>query len=223
MYRIFIVEDGGTIARVMAEELSGWGLDACRAADFSNIMSEFAALNPHLVLLDLALPFRSGFYWCSEIRKSSKVPVIFLSSAADNMNMVTALHQGADDFIAKPFDLQVLVAKVQAMLRRSYDFTSPSEIVQHRGALLDKDAATLQYDNQKIELTRNEFLILALLLDNKGKVVQRETIMRRLWDDENFIDDNTLTVNVTRLRKKLEKAGLDDFIETKKGLGYCVK
>lgn len=222
MYRIFIVEDDPTIANVLSEELAGWGFETRCAADFSNVMSEFMGWDPQLVLLDLALPTRSGFYWCAEIRKLSQVPVIFLSSVADNMNMVTALHQGADDFISKPFDLQVLVAKVQAMLRRTYDFSASSNLITHRDATLDRESAVLRYGGRSIDLTRNELFILTLLMENRGKVVQRETIMRKLWDDESFIDDNTLTVNVTRLRKKLEEAGLHDYIETKKGLGYCV-
>lgn len=222
MYRILIVEDDATIARVLAEELDAWGFAPRAAADFAGVMDEFEAFAPQLVLLDLSLPFRSGFYWCAEIRKISQVPVVFISSAADNMNLVTALHQGADDFVAKPFDLQVLVAKVQALLRRSYDYSPAPELLSHRGAALDKDAALLRYGGHKVELTRNELFILTLLLESRGKVVSREAIMRRLWDDESFIDDNTLTVNVTRLRKKLEEAGLTDFITTKKGLGYCI-
>lgn len=222
MFRIFIVEDDATIATVIAEELAGWGLEAFCAADFTDVLGEFLQRKPQLVLLDLALPFRSGFYWCSEIRKISQVPILFISSASDNMNQITALHQGADDFIAKPFDLQVLVAKIQAMLRRTYDFTPSSELLSHRGATLNKETAVLHYEDQSIGLTRNELFILTLLMENRGRVIQRGTIMRKLWDDESFIDDNTLTVNIARLRKKLEEAGLRDYIQTKKGLGYCI-
>lgn len=222
MYRILIVEDDDTIAKVVSGELAGWGFETRCVRDFSDVMLDFHDMNPQLVLLDLALPCRSGFYWCAEIRKISQAPVVFISSASDNMNLVTALHQGADDFIAKPFDLQVLVAKVQALLRRCYDFGAAPELLSHRGAALDKDACVLRYEGQKIDLTRNELFILSLLMENRGRVVGRDALIRALWDDESFIDDNTLTVNVARLRRKLEDAGLDDYIATKKGLGYCI-
>lgn len=220
MHRILIVEDDATIARIVAAELAGWGFAVRAVEDFAAVLDEFAAFSPQLVLMDLSLPHRSGFHWCGEIRRQSSVPIVFLSSAADNMNQVTALHQGADDFIAKPFDLPVLVAKVQAILRRTYDFAAPAEVLSHRGAVLNLGDMTLVYAGEKLDLTRNEFRILQMLLDNKGRVVTRDAIMRRLWDDESFIDDNTLTVNVARLRKKLEEAGLDGMIVTKKGEGY---
>ena len=222
-YKILVVEDDEVIAKIITSELENWGYEAKRATNFENIMEEFSAFLPQLVLLDLSLPFRSGFHWCGQIRAVSKVPVVFVSSAADNMNLVTALHQGADDFIAKPFDLPVLVAKVQALLRRTYDFGAPSEVLTHKTALLDLGEAALYIEGKKVEITKNEYRILHLLLVNKGKVVSREVIMRRLWDDESFIDDNTLTVNIGRLRKKMEDAGLRGFISTRKGLGYIVE
>ncbi|MDL2219230.1 response regulator transcription factor [Ruminococcaceae bacterium OttesenSCG-928-O06] len=188
----------------------------------SDVMSVFNGCAPHLVLLDLSLPYRSGFHWCGEIRKHSKVPIVFISSAADNMNMVTALHQGADDFIPKPFDMPVLVAKVQALLRRSYDFAEAPDTLACKGAVLHLGDMSLECDAGRVELTRNEFRILQVLMESRGRVVAREAIMRRLWDDESFIDDNTLTVNMGRLRKKLQAAGLADFITTKKGEGYLV-
>jgi DNA-binding response OmpR family regulator len=226
MYKIYIVEDDEIIAKVLAAELENWGFETARAMDFSNVAEEFARVSPHLVLLDLSLPFRSGFYWCAEIRRRSTVPVIFISSAADNMSMVTALHQGADDFIAKPFDLNVLVAKVQALLRRSYDFAGAAEadtgIIECGGIRLDINTMALFTGDNKIELSRNEFRILQVLMENNNKVVSRSDIMRKLWDDENFIDENTLTVNINRLRKKLEQAGLTELILTKKGEGYWI-
>jgi DNA-binding response OmpR family regulator len=220
--KILIVEDDGVIARVIASELESWGFEAEQATDFSAVTEAFRRYGPQLVLLDLSLPYRSGFHWCGEIRKISKAPIIFISSAADNMNMVTALHQGADDFIAKPFDLPVLVAKVQALLRRAYEFPAAPEVLVCRDAALDTGAMVLSFNGGKIDLTRNEFKILQTLMEHKNAVVTRQAIMRRLWDDEHFIDDNTLTVNINRLRKKLEQAGLADFIATKKGEGYII-
>lgn len=225
MFRILIIEDDPTITEVLSRNLCKCGYDAQSARDFSDILAYFSAFAPHLVLLDISLPFYNGFYWCGEIRKQSQTPIIFLSSASDNMNQVIALSMGADDFIAKPFDLEVLVAKVQAILRRTYHFASGSQkdALEHKGAVLDIGGAALLYGGQKIELTKNELKILQLLLENKGKVVSRDAIMKRLWESESFIDDNTLTVNIARLRKKLEGAGLSDFIKTKKGLGYLAE
>lgn len=222
MYRILIVEDDAAIAGVLTEELSALGYETARVEDFTRVMEAFGQFAPQLVLLDLSLPYRGGFHWCSEIRKVSKVPVIFVTSAGDAINHVTALHQGADDFIAKPFDMHVLAAKVNALLRRAYDFDTGSEVLSCRGAVLDVEAMVLKSGQGDIDLSRNEFRILQLLMAGKGKVVSREAIMRALWEDENFIDDNTLTVNVNRLRRKLEGQGLDDFILTVKGEGYSV-
>lgn len=223
MHRILIAEDDTGIATAMASALAGWGYSVQIAQDFENVLATFTAYAPQLVLMDLSLPFRSGFHWCAEIRKISSAPIIFISSSADQMDLLTALHQGADDFIAKPFDLPVLVAKVQALLRRTYDFTQTPEVLSCRGAVLNLADANLYVGETRIELTRNEFKMLELLMQNKGRVVSRDAIMRKLWDDESFIDDNTLTVNITRLRKKLEDAGLANFITTRKGLGYCLE
>lgn len=199
MYRIFIVEDDEIIANLLKKNLCSWGYDVSCAEDFSNIIQEFAHRDPQLVLLDLKLPFYNGFHWCEEIRRISQVPIIFISSASDNMNMVMAMSRGADDFIAKPFDLDVLTAKIQAILRR-----------------------TLTWNGHDIDLTKNELRILEILLEHAGKAVSRDAIMTKLWESDSFVDDNTLTVNITRLRKKLEGEGLKDFIITKKGLGYMV-
>ena len=176
-----------------------------------------------LVLMDISLPFYNGYYWCGEIRKVSKVPIIFLSSAADNMNIVMAINMGADDFIAKPFDMNVLTAKVQAMLRRSYDFAGQVTLIEHRGAILNTSDASLMYQGARIELTKNDYRILQILMENKGKVVSRDTLMTRLWETDSYVDENTLTVNMARLRKKLEASGLEHFITTKKGIGYLVE
>ena len=223
MYRIFIVEDDEIIARSIKRQIEAWGWSAECVGDFRFVLSEFAELQPQLVLLDISLPFYNGFYWCAEIRKISKVPIVFISSASDNMNIVMAMNMGGDDFVAKPFDIDVLIAKIQAVLRRTYDFSLQTGIIEHRGALLNTSDNTLFFAGKKIELTKNEYRILCLLLENKGKTISRDTIMTRLWETDSFIDDNTLTVNVTRLRRKLEAAGLTNFIATKKGLGYIIE
>ena len=222
MYRLLIVEDDRTIAGALAQLAAQWGLEAVIAKDFQNIMAEFTAAAPQLVVLDISLPFYNGYHWCREIRAVSKVPILFLSSAADNLNIVTAIDLGADDFIAKPFDQSVLMAKIQALLRRSYDFAPAAPVLSHRGAALDTGAQTLTFAGALVPLTRNEYRILACLLENKGRVVSRERLMERLWQTDDFIDDNTLTVNVNRLRKKLAAAGLDGFITTRVGEGYLV-
>lgn len=222
MYRILIIEDDPGIASAIAEQAKMWDLDTKCVANFRNIMAEFAEYDPHLVLLDITLPFFNGYHWCTEIRKVSKVPVIFISSASDNMNIVMAMNMGADDFIAKPFDQSVLVAKIQAMLRRTYDFASAVPILEHRGALLNTGDNTLCYKDEFIPLTKNEYHILLALMENKGKVVSRERLMEKLWETDSFVDENTLTVNVNRLRKKLDAAGLTDFITTKFGMGYLI-
>ena len=220
MYKIFMVEDDEIIARSIREHLQAWNYDVCCVEDFSNVVAEFVRFDPQLVLMDITLPFFNGYHWCSEIRKISKVPVIFLSSAADNMNIVMAVNMGADDFIPQPFDLEVLTVKIQAMLRRSYDFAGTGSMLEHKGAILNLNETTLTYQEQKIELTKNEFRILEILMENKEKVVSRETLMTKLWESDNYVDENTLSVNVNRLRKKLEALGLEEFILTKKGIGY---
>lgn len=220
MYKIFMVEDDEIIARSIREHLQAWNYDVCCVEDFSNVVAEFVRFDPQLVFMDITLPFFNGYHWCSEIRKISKVPVIFLSSAADNMNIVMAVNMGADDFIPKPFDLEVLTVKIQAMLRRSYDFAGTGSMLEHKGAILNLNETTLTYREQKIELTKNEFRILEILMENKEKVVSRETLMTKLWESDNYVDENTLSVNVNRLRKKLEALGLEEFILTKKGIGY---
>jgi len=173
--------------------------------------------------MDISLPFFNGYHWCSEVRKISKVPIIFISSASDNMNIVMAMNMGGDDFIVKPFDLNVLTAKVQAMLRRTYDFAASTTLIEHMGAILNINDNSLTYDGEKIELTKNEFKILNILMENKGRIVRRDVLMNRLWETDSYVDENTLTVNITRLRKKLETAGLESFISTKKGVGYIVE
>lgn len=223
MYRIYIIEDDSIIAGKIKERMTNWGFEARCASDFRNIMGEFAEYEPHMVLLDISLPFFNGYHWCEEIRRVSKVPVIFLSSAADNMNIIMAMSMGGDDFIAKPFDMNVLVAKVQAVLRRTYDFGGQTQVIEHRGALLNMSDASLVYNGEPVELTRNDYKILLTLMENRGSIVSRETLMEKLWETDCFVDENTLTVNIARLRKKLDSAGLTGFITTKKGIGYIVE
>lgn len=223
MHKILIIEDDLTIARTLKEHLEKWDYEVTLVTDFRNITEQVIRLDPQLVLLDVMLPYFNGFYWCSEIRKISKVPVMFISSASDNMNIVMAMNMGGDDFIPKPFDLNVLTAKVGALLRRTYSFQGQVNVIEHQGVVLCLSDTTLSYQNQKIELTKNDYKILQLLMENLGRVVSREEIMQRLWENDQFIDDNTLTVNMTRLRKKLTEAGLNDFITTKKGLGYIIE
>lgn len=222
MYKILIIEDDRIIAQGLKNHLAQWGFEAEAAEDFNRILEVFAACDPQLVLLDISLPFFNGYYWCSEIRKISSVPIIFISSSSDNMNIVMAMNMGGDDFIAKPFDLSVVVAKIQALIRRTYTFQGQGSLLEHKGLILNLGDGSFHYEDRKVELSRNEFRILQILMENKGKVVPREDIMKRLWDSDCFVDDNTLTVNVTRIRKKLEEAGLGNYIITKKGIGYLV-
>ncbi len=223
MYRIFLVEDDRGIADAVAAQTALWDMETVCAKDFRNVMAEFSACAPQLVLLDVSLPFYDGYHWCREIRGVSKVPVIFLSSAADNLNIVMAMNMGADDFIAKPFDQSVLMAKIHALLRRTYDFAGTASVIEHRGALLSTYDGSLQYQGEKIALTKNEYRILLGLMQSKGRAVSREKLMELLWESDEFVDDNTLTVNVNRLRKKLDAAGLRDFIATKHGVGYLIE
>ena len=223
MYRLFIVEDDCGIASSVAALASSWGLDARVCVDFSRVTEEFAEFDPHVVLLDISLPFAGGYHWCAEIRKVSKVPIVFISSATDSMNIVTAMNLGADDFIAKPFDSSVLMAKLNAVLRRAYDFSISYAVLSYKGAMLNSDTSALVYGGQTVELTKNEYRILACLMENKGKTVSREKLMERLWATDSFVDENTLTVNVNRLRKKLASVGLDGFITTKFGVGYILE
>ncbi len=223
MYKLFIVEDDPGIAAAIQTQAEQWGLQAHCVQNFRNVLAEFAEVNPHIVLMDISLPFFNGYHWCNEIRKVSKVPIIFISSAADNMNIIMAMNMGADDFIAKPFDQSVLIAKVQALLRRTYDFGTGVTILEHRGLMLNTGDNTLTYEGERMELSKNEYRILLALMEAKGKVVSREKLMERLWETDCFVDENTLTVNVNRLRKKLEGAGLKEFIKTKFGVGYIVE
>lgn len=223
MYKLLVVEDDMGIAEAIEARAQMWELETRAVKNFRDVMKEFAEFQPHLVLMDISLPFFNGYHWCQEIRRVSKVPIIFISSASDNMNIVMAMDMGADDFIAKPFDGNVLMAKINAMLRRTYDFGGSVPVIEHRGALLNTGDNSLTYGGEKIPLTKNEYRVLLALMKNKGTVVSREKLMELLWESDCFVDENTLTVNVGRLRKKLDAAGLEGFITTKFGVGYIVE
>ena len=223
MYKILIIEDDLVMAGAIKKEMEAWGNEARYVEDFAKVLETFAEYGPHLVLLDITLPFYNGYHWCSEIRKLSKVPVMFLSSASDNMNIVMAMNMGGDDFIAKPFDLSVLTAKVQAMLRRTYEFAGQSSLLERGGAILAANDSSLSFAGTRLELSKNEYRILWTLLKEKGKIVSRERLMEALWQTDSFVDENTLSVNMARLRKKLDGAGLAGFIATRVGAGYLVE
>ena len=223
MYRLLIVEDDRGIAEGVREQAEAWDITARIVTDFHGVMAEFSRFDPHIVLLDISLPFFNGYHWCGEIRRVSNVPVIFISSAADNMNMIMAMNMGADDFIAKPFDGSVLIAKIQALLRRTYDFAPSVPVLEHKGAMLNTGDGSFLYKNEKIPLSKNEYRILLTLMKNKGKTVSRERLMEQLWETDSFVDENTHSVNVNRLRKRLEAAGLEGFITTKFGVGYIIE
>lgn len=223
MYRIMIIEDDPSMAAAVKKQIEAWGNQAFCVQDFRNIIPAFTEYDPHMVLMDIMLPFYNGYYWCGEIRKISNVPVVFLSSASDNMNIVMAVNMGGDDFVAKPVDPDVMMAKISAVLRRTYDMAGKIPVLEHRGAVLNLNNTALSYNGRRIDLTKNEFRILQTLLENKGRVVSRDTLMTKLWQMDSYVEENTLTVNVTRLRKKLESAGLKDFIATKVGSGYIIE
>lgn len=223
MSKILIVEDDRMIAERIQNHLETWGYEAVIAENFQNILEDVTKTAPDLILLDITLPSYNGFYWCREIRKLFKMPIIFLSSASDNMNIVMAMDMGGDDFIAKPFDMAVLTAKIGAMLRRSYSFSGQMNVITHKDAILNLVDDSMTYQEKRVVFSKNEAQIMTLLMEHAGSIVSRDMIMMQLWDSDNFIDDNTLTVNVTRIRKKLKEIGLDDFIKTRKGSGYIIE
>lgn len=223
MYKILIVEDDRVIADKMKEHLEKWDYEVVCVQDFKRVQEEYTAFDPQLVIMDIILPFYNGFHWCTQIRQISSVPILFLSSASDNMNIVMAMNMGGDDFVEKPFDLNVLTAKIQALLRRAYSFTGQLNVLEYRDVILNLNDAAVTFHGERMELTKNDFKILQILMENAGKIVKRDRIMERLWESDEFIDDNTLTVNMTRLRKKLESIGICGFIATKKGIGYVIE
>lgn len=222
MYRIMLVEDDGALREETRKLLEGCGYEVTAVSDFSRVAESFTACDPQLVIMDILLPFRDGFYWCQEIRRLSRVPVIFVSSASETMNIVMAVSMGGDDFISKPFSPMVLRAKVQALLRRAYEMGSGGDTVLFDGACLDLRSACVSRGDHRAELTKNEFCILRVLLEHRGAIVSRDTLMCELWQSDLYVEENTLTVNVARLRRKLEDCGMKDVIVTRPGSGYMI-
>lgn len=221
-YKILIIEDDINIAEAIVRHFEKWDYIASYVTDFKSITKEVVDKQPSLILLDIQLPYFNGFYWCQEIRKFSKVPIIFISSASDDMNIIMAMDVGADDFIVKPFELPVLTAKVGALLRRTYSYKGNSQMLEHKGVFLNLSDGIVKCNDKEVELSKNEMKILRMLMENGGEMLSRDAIMLQLWEGEDFVDDNTLTVNITRIRKKLSDIGIEDYIKTKKGIGYFV-
>ena len=222
MYKIFLIEDDESLAKLIKSGLERFGYEVFVAEDFFNIIPQYKNIMPHLVLIDVNLPFFNGYHWCSQIRKFSKVPIIFISSVTERMNIIMALNMGDDDYITKPFDFDLLEIKILALLRRTYDFQTENEYIEHKELILELHSMKLKYKSEIRELSKNEFRILEVLLKNKGKVVSREELMNKLWQSNVYIDDNTLTVNVSRLKSILKEIGIENFIETKRGAGYYI-
>ncbi len=221
--KIFIVEDDDVILNALEKFLKNWSYEAFAPDDFSNVYEKFIEVNPDLVLLDVSLPFFNGYYWCEQIRKISNVPIIFISSADENLNKIMAMNMGADDYITKPFDLDFLLAKIKALLRRSYEYKEISNSISYKDLVIDRDKMVLNFDGKEMSLSKNEYLILEMMFEFPEKIFKREEFMDKIWQTDEFIDDNTLTVNIMRLRKKLEEIGLKDFIKTKKKVGYYIE
>jgi DNA-binding response OmpR family regulator len=224
MYRIMIIEDDEKIRKIVGETLKKWKYDVVEVTQFDQVLTEFEKTDPHLVLIDINLPVFDGYYWCQQIRSISKVPIIFLSSRNQNMDIIMAINMGGDDFIQKPFDLDILLAKISALIRRKYTYQEDESLqFNHRGLKLNVTNSTIEYNGQTNELSRNEFILLQVMMRNIGKIVSREDLMQALWNEEQFVDDNTLTVNVNRMRRKIAALGLEDFIGTRKGMGYLIE
>lgn len=223
MFRVMIVEDDYKIREFIKENLEKWGYEVLALEDFNEVLNAFIDYKPHIIMMDINLPSFDGYYWCSKIREVSKVPIIFISSRDANMDVIMAINMGGDDFVQKPFSMEILLAKVNALIRRTYSYTNiEADVIEHNGVILNLKDNSLTYKDVKVDLTKNEFEIIYILMKNHGKVIDRDKIMRSLWEDESFVDDNTLTVNINRLRKKLSCLKLDEFIETRKGQGYII-
>jgi len=223
MFKIMIVEDDVMIKNILQENILRWGFQAVAVENFSQVLGEFSKCTPHLVLMDINLPFFDGFYWCNKIREISKVPIIFVSSRDNNMDVIMAINMGGDDFIQKPFSLEILMVKIKALIRRTYSYAdAETNVLEYKNIILNMKDNSVLFKDKKVELSRNEFSILYLLMKNNGNLISRDKIMQNLWEDESFVDDNTLTVNVNRLRKKLTDIELGSLIKTKKGQGYII-
>lgn len=221
--KVYVVEDDDVILKALKKFLQNWSYEVHVADDFSSVYEKFLKVNPDLVLLDVSLPFFNGYYWCEQIRKSSNVPIIFISSADENLNKIMAMNMGADDYITKPFDLELLLAKIKAILRRTFEYSESTNNISYKDVIIDRDRMLLKFANEEISLSKNEYLILEMMFEYPEKVFRREEFMDKIWQTDEFIDDNTLTVNIMRLRKKLEDIGLENFIKTKKKVGYYIE
>ncbi len=222
-YRIFVVEDDKMLEEEIIALLEKWGFKAFGTESFDDISEQFLSKKPDVVLMDINIPSFDGFYWCKEIRKLSKVPIIYISSRNNNMDIIMGINNGGDDYIEKPFNNQVLIAKLQAIVRRTYEYkTQDTKVTICKGLVLNLEDMSISYKDNRIELTKNEFKILKILIENQGKIVSRQALMKNLWDEEVYVNENTLTVNVNRVRAKLEELGIKDFITTKKGMGYSI-
>lgn len=221
--KVYVVEDDDVILNALKKFLQNWSYEVHVADDFSTVYEKFLKVNPDLVLLDVSLPFFNGYYWCEQIRKSSNVPIIFISSADENLNKIMAMNMGADDYITKPFDLELLLAKIKAILRRTFEYSESTNNISYKDVIIDRDRMLLKFANEEISLSKNEYLILEMMFEYPEKVFRREEFMDKIWQTDEFIDDNTLTVNIMRLRKKLEDIGLKNFIKTKKKVGYYIE
>lgn len=223
MYKILIIEDDSAFCINMIKNLSRWNFETYKIDDFENVLVEYLNIKPHLILMDVNLPYFDGFFWCKQIRDIAKTPIIFLSSRDSSMDIIMAVNQGADDYITKPFKFELLVAKIQALLRRTYDYQNDArETIEYKGVILDINSGTLSHEDKKVELTKNEQKIIRLLMKNKTKVISRQKLMKELWDDDYFVNENTLTVNINRIRNKIDNIGIEHFITTKKGDGYII-
>lgn len=225
MYKIMVIEDDKKLQELIKGHLEKYGYEICTVEDFSQIKKEFVYHNPHLVLMDINLPYYDGFYWCRDIRTVSKVPIIFISARNSDMDQVMAIENGGDDYITKPFSYDLLIVKIKGVIRRvygEYSENSHSEVYEVDGLYLYIHQNIIEYNDKKTELSTKEFLLLYSLLKNVNQIVSREELLEILWNDIDFVDDNTLSVNITRLRKRLEDIGIEDAIETKRGQGYKI-
>ena len=223
MYKILLIEDDIDLAKEISIALEKWGFKVELINNFENIIEEFIEKKPEVVLLDVNLPLYNGFYWCEKIREISKTPIIFLSSRDSDMDLIMGINNGGDDYITKPFSIDVLVTKINAIIRRVYNYNKSNNILSYKDLMFDVEKGIIKYNDKSIELTKNEIKIFTLLLKNKDKVVSRESLMMSLWDSDEFVTDNALTVNINRLRSKIKDLGIEDFIKTKKGIGYIVE
>lgn len=222
-YKLLIIEDDKNMCEVLSDLLSKWEFEVTICEDFEKIIECFLKYQPNVVLMDINLPICDGFYWCKKIRQVSKTPIIFVSSRDSSMDIVMAINNGGDDFIQKPFESEVLIAKLQAIIRRTYEYKNEEErVLKCDDILLNLDNTILIYNENSLELTKNEFLILETLMESKGKGVSRSRLMKKLWDDYIYVNENTLTVNINRLRNRLEQFGIEDLIVTQKGIGYII-